>query len=84
MRPAQKPDPHSTTPGEREEVGVVRCYVCEADVTERPVKAKKGKDGVEKDKDKIRPGIVEISCEGTGFAGVGTNMTKRDGVAFLG
>ncbi|KAL9618665.1 MAG: hypothetical protein Q9160_006632 [Pyrenula sp. 1 TL-2023] len=84
MKPALNHDPHSTTPEEREEIGAIRCYVCEADVTERPVKAKKGKDGSEKEKDKVRPGIIEISCEGTGFAGVGTNMTKRDGVAFLG
>jgi nitric oxide synthase-interacting protein len=56
----------------------VLCYVCEADVTERKPKPGKEHGG----KDKVRPGLVEISCEGTGFAGGGTNMAKREGVAF--
>lgn len=66
-------DPHA-------EVGVVRCYVCQADVTERKKEKREGKEG--KEKEKIRPGLVEISCEGTGFAGGGKNMVKKKGVAF--
>jgi nitric oxide synthase-interacting protein len=61
--------------------GRVLCYVCETDVTEK--KPKEADDGVKhKEKEKIRPGLTEISCEGTGFAGGGTNITKRAGVAF--
>ena len=59
----------------------VLCYVCQTNVTEK--KPKDSEDRVKhKDKDKIRPGLTEISCEGTGFAGGGTNITKRTGVAF--
>jgi nitric oxide synthase-interacting protein len=61
--------------------GRVLCYVCETDVTEQ--KPKNSDDGVKhRDKEKVRPGLTEISCEGTGFAGGGTNITKRAGVAF--
>jgi nitric oxide synthase-interacting protein len=75
-------DPHA------EEQGVVRCYVCEEDVTERPLEkgkekrkdGKEGKDG--KEKERIKPGLVEIKSEGTGFSGAGSNMVVRDGVAF--
>lgn len=63
----------------------VRCYVCQEDVT--AVKKEKGKsegkrDGKEGKKDKVDRGLVELSSEGTGFAGGGANMVKRQGVAF--
>ena len=58
----------------------LRCFVCTEDVTPKRDKEKnKEKDGK---KDKVRPGLVEISCEGTGFASAGTSMVKKEGVTF--
>ncbi|CAD0029386.1 unnamed protein product [Aureobasidium pullulans] len=73
MKPSEK-DAHDATA----EVGIVRCYVCQANVTEKKREKKEGKE----EKDKVRPGVVEISSEGTGFAGGGNNMVKKTGVAF--
>lgn len=61
--------------------GAARCYVCQADVT--PGKAVKGKSGKEgKEKHRVERGLVELSSDGTGFAGGGKNMVKKEGVAF--
>lgn len=80
MRPPKDPDPHAPKDVDH---GMILCYVCETDVTERPTKKEIKKDGErEKEKEKIRPGLVEITSEGTGFAGGGSNMAKREGVAF--
>jgi nitric oxide synthase-interacting protein len=65
---------HDTHAAE-EEQGKVLCFVCEADLTERKVKEKEGKE-------KIRPGLVEINCEGTGFASAGGNKVTKEGVNF--
>ena len=81
MSPAKgPPDPHAvdadTEGGER-----AVCYVCETDLTARGSKDKgKKKDKVEKEA--LKPGLVEISSEGTGFAGGGKNMATKEGVAF--
>ena len=69
-------DPHGTlgkASGE-EKRREVRCYVCESDLTTR--REKKAEKGAAK------PGVVELRCEGTGFAGGGGNMVKAKGTAF--
>ncbi|OJD16765.1 hypothetical protein AJ78_03103 [Emergomyces pasteurianus Ep9510] len=82
MTPHQTPDPHDTDRKDKEMHGRVLCYVCETDVTERRA-IKEPKEGKkDKDKDKIRPGLVTINSEGTGFAGGGVNMAKKAGTAF--
>ncbi|PSN74009.1 zinc finger-containing protein [Corynespora cassiicola Philippines] len=63
----------------------IHCYVCDADLTSVPEVKEKEKEGKKhkKDKDKApKPGLVEIRSEGTGFAGGGKAMVKREGVAF--
>lgn len=70
-------DPHA----EGKEEGV-RCFVCEADLTGKNVNKKGGKKGKENGEREGTPGLVEIRSEGTGFAGGGTNMATREGVAF--
>ena len=58
----------------------VRCYVCSEDVTPgRRLKRKNGAEG--KERKGVR-GLVELSTEGTGFAGAGSNMVTKKGVAF--
>jgi len=59
------------------EAGSARCFVCEADLSggRRKGEEKKGKN-------KKLGELVEISCEGTGFAGGGANVTKKEGVSF--
>lgn len=58
--------------------GKVACFVCDADLTERKEKLSKEKAG----KEKIRPGLVEINSEGTGFASGGSNLVSKEGVSF--
>ena len=77
-------DPHAEHEG-RDSAGM-RCYVCEADLMsdgkekDREVEGK-GKKSKE-DKDRIKPGLVEIRSEGTGFASAGVNRVEKSGVAF--
>ncbi|KAL8847751.1 MAG: hypothetical protein Q9221_007199 [Calogaya cf. arnoldii] len=59
------------------------CYVCETDLTVTHGKKNSKKDKDEKDGGKEQKrGVVELRSEGTGFAGGGKNMAKREGVAF--
>ncbi|KIW25266.1 uncharacterized protein PV07_08457 [Cladophialophora immunda] len=70
----------------------ILCYVCEADLSGPSPGAgdshdKGGKDKKQKHKEGKHSSrkvgrLVEISCEGTGFAGGGSNVAKREGVAF--
>lgn len=60
----------------------VRCYVCQEDVTPGR-KTKRRKDGETGEKERnVERGLVELNTDGTGFAGGGKNMVKREGVAF--
>ncbi|KAI0841677.1 ENOS interacting protein [Hypoxylon sp. FL0890] len=84
MRPSRHHhDPHASA----SEVEKIRCYVCEADLTEK--KGSNGNDGggekgkkKDKDKEKIRPGLVELRSEGTGFSAGGVNQVQKSGIAF--
>ena len=80
--PKGPPDPHAPEKGEKRVV----CYVCETDLTGEGSKKKAGKkekSGKEcEEKDTVKPGLVELRSEGTGFAGGGKNMATKEGVAF--
>ena len=94
MTPVSTPDPHN--PGV--EHGVLRCYVCDTDLSGRSEtkdieangekngddegKHHKKKQKKENDKDRLKPGLVEIRCDGTGFAGGGKNVVEKQGIAF--
>lgn len=82
---------------EKREEGHVVCYVCETDLsapTPAPVRGGiSSKEGSRKDgggggggrkaeKGTVRPGIVEMKSEGTGFAGGGDNMVSSRGISF--
>lgn len=94
MAPHDVPDPHaSKEEQDRTKAlhGRILCYVCEADITPQPPGSEHAgetdnngtkKKSKKKDKDAIRPGLVEISSEGTGFAGGGGNVATKSGVAF--
>ena len=79
MTPTGLHDPHAPEVDQN----AVYCYVCEADLTERKENGLKQSSGDSKtEKEKIKPGIVEIKCEGTGFAGGGSSTVEKTGVAF--
>ncbi|KAJ5287116.1 hypothetical protein N7478_002802 [Penicillium angulare] len=82
MTPNDTPDPHASKE-EQEAHSRILCYVCETDLTEVGEKEKDGKKkSKKKDKEGIKPGLVAISSEGTGFAGGGGNVGTKSGVAF--
>ncbi|EXJ69208.1 uncharacterized protein A1O5_07244 [Cladophialophora psammophila CBS 110553] len=70
----------------------ISCYVCEADLSGDSHRAADSGEKENKDKNQKHKGrkdsihkvgrLVEISCEGTGFAGGGSSVAKREGVAF--
>ncbi|KAL2862272.1 putative RING finger domain protein [Aspergillus lucknowensis] len=91
MTPHDAPDPHATKEEQERTAelhGLILCYVCETDLTSRDSNgddkdaARDKKKKKKKDKDGIQPGLVEISSEGTGFAGRGGNIATKAGVAF--
>jgi len=90
MTPVSTPDPHN--PGA--EHGVLRCYVCDTDLSgrsetkeadlngERNGEAEGKHHKKKQKKDGPKPGLVEIRCDGTGFAGGGKNVVEKQGIAF--
>ncbi|KAL3478581.1 hypothetical protein BJX99DRAFT_101548 [Aspergillus californicus] len=87
MTPQDAPDPHATKEEQERTAGLhglILCYVCETDLTPRSTQDKDGEKKKKKKKDKegIQPGLVQISSEGTGFAGRGGNVATKVGVAF--
>ena len=91
MRPEPQSKARDGVAIEPEENPLV-CYVCETDLTGRGgnVKEKEktgkrennGRKAKEKDKDRLKPGLVELSTQGTGFAGGGKAVVGKEGVAF--
>jgi nitric oxide synthase-interacting protein len=75
LKPQSTPDPHNPDL----EHSIVRCYVCEADLT---TQAEASKKKSKKDKGGVKPGLVEIRSDGTGFAGGGQAEVKRKGISF--
>ncbi|KAK4106272.1 ENOS interacting protein [Parathielavia hyrcaniae] len=57
----------------------LRCYVCDADLADNHRSSKKEGKG---EKDRIRPGLVELRREGTGFSAGGSNQVKKETVNF--
>lgn len=57
----------------------IRCYVCDADLTEKNGSFKKEGKG---EKEKIRPGLIELRREGTGFSAGGNNQVRKNAVTF--
>lgn len=58
----------------------LRCYVCDEDLSDKA--DREGKRDGKKEKERVRPGVVEIKSEGTGFASGGANVVGKIGVAF--
>lgn len=95
MRPSGHHDPHAHDGPDALDPDALRCYVCDADLVDRggggPAGGDHGKqqqreDGKkkkkDKDKDRIKPGLVELRSEGTGFSAGGANQISKSGVAF--
>ncbi|KAI1164208.1 hypothetical protein F5B18DRAFT_650923 [Nemania serpens] len=69
-------DPHATEPE------ALRCYVCDIDLADHGGGShEENQKGKKKDKERIRPGLVELRSEGTGYSARGANQVRKNGVA---
>lgn len=78
------PDPHATH-DDRKEVRTTSCYVCSTNITpQKPSQevAQGKKKSKKSEKGEVTPGLVELKCDGTGFAGGGDNIVQRHGTVF--
>ncbi|CAK7263493.1 hypothetical protein SEPCBS119000_000518 [Sporothrix epigloea] len=77
-------DPHAPPETSR----TMRCYVCEADLVGDAEDGQEGKGKKDKKdkkirkKERIRPGLVDLRSEGTGFSAGGASEVKKNGLAF--
>ncbi|KAH6661376.1 hypothetical protein BKA67DRAFT_654495 [Truncatella angustata] len=78
MRPTGHHDPHA----DDFDPESLRCYVCDADLVDKKPAKDKGEKSKKKDKEKIKPGLVDLRSEGTGFSAGGVNQVQKSGVAF--
>ncbi|KAK6517867.1 hypothetical protein TWF506_005045 [Arthrobotrys conoides] len=73
-------DPHFDFSGKEHKI---QCSVCETDLSEPSGSKSSKKTEKDKYKDSIKPGLVQISSDGTGFtAGGGKVLAKKEMVAF--
>ena len=56
------------------------CCVCQTNLAGDKERKKEGKKS--KEKSKVKPGLVELSNQGTGFAGGGKAVVDKGGIAF--
>lgn len=56
--------------------------MCEADLNGKAASKNDKELSKGASKEIVKSGLVQINSEGTGFAGGGKNMAKREGVAF--
>ncbi|RDL34389.1 Nitric oxide synthase-interacting protein-like protein [Venustampulla echinocandica] len=78
MTPSGIYDPHAPEIDQN----AIYCYVCEADLTEKPVISSGRSLNKSESKGKVKPGLVEIKSDGTGFSGSGQNTVEKAGIAF--
>ena len=76
------PDPHASAE-KQADAKRITCYICSTDLTAPGTQEKDEKRKTKKDsKAEVKPGLVELKCDGTGFAGGGDNMVQKHGTAF--
>ncbi|TGJ84658.1 hypothetical protein E0Z10_g4088 [Xylaria hypoxylon] len=76
MRPNKHHDPHTMDPD------ALRCYVCDIDLAGNGDGSHEAtQNGKKKEKERIRPGLVELRSEGTGYSAGGANQVRKNGVA---